>query len=222
MSKHMVPGGGSAASDVFMKFLWDRFSCRQHMHVESAKQFMNAKSHNAQCLAKAKQSKVAWCKKASSMGAAGGWSEVFMMTALRLSVSPRASSSRPGSGWGSNRPGCGSAAGSPELQPACSENTHTHTYRNPTMNIYPNIIKTYIRRPVIHHASQTSPTSGEALICHQQKYTDIYREAQKDTKFILDYGEWKIPVYFWLEKACVGINPCKQKQYVISHGHGYY
>lgn len=100
--------------------------------------------------------------------------------------------------------------------------THTHTYRNPTMNIYPNIIKTYIRRPVIHHASQTSPTSGEALICHQQKYTDIYREAQKDTKFILDYGEWKIPVYFWLEKARVGINPCKQKQYVISHGHGYY
>lgn len=60
------------------------------------------------------------------------------------------------------------------------------------------------------------PTSkgGEA-----HTHIDTYDEAQKDTKFIFECGDLKIPVYYWLEKACVGVNPWKQKQYVFSHGY---
>lgn len=69
------------------------------MRADSAKQVMCTGSRNGQCLAKANKRRHE-AKEASSMGGAGGWSEVFTVTALRLSVSPRASSSGPGSGWG--------------------------------------------------------------------------------------------------------------------------
>lgn len=143
--------------------------------------------------------KASMMQKVSSMGAAGGLRKVFMMTALRLSVSPRASSSGPGLGWGSDRPECGSAAGSPELPAACSGNTHTHTHTQASSHEYPNTIKHYsYSRYILYHTNQTSHKhKGRSLdlwpgeICTR---INTYDEAQKDTKFIFDYGDVNIPV----------------------------